>query len=94
MPLIGFAIIAIGAFVIERMNYSSGSDVYLGLAMIIGVLWIIAGAVFIIIRKEIPRPGLTSVKGVSAVIQGYLGLIIMLIVEAILVYLTYAELTP
>lgn len=56
--------------------------------MIFTIPWFILGCIFVILRKEIPRPGISSIKGLPAVIQGVVGVLILSIVEIYIIYLT------
>lgn len=88
IPAIGFVILFIGAFITTRIENQRISDFYSGLVMIFTIPWFILGCIFVILRKEIPRPGISSIKGLPAVIQGVVGVLILSIVEIYIIYLT------
>ena len=86
-------LIAFGGFIIiQLISPPSDTLVYTELVILIAIPWLIAGCVFMILRKEVIRPGLPSIKGKWAVVQGIVGLILLTYAEVYGLYLFWVEL--
>jgi hypothetical protein len=83
MGLFWIAVVIVfgGMTIIRLIAPGENSSIYVDLILLIAIPWLITSCIFMIIRKEAPRPGLTSVKGKWAVIQGAVGLVILTYVE-------------
>ncbi len=90
--LVGITILFGGFALVNRMYPSNIPDIYLGIIIIIGFPWLITGCIFVILRKEIPRFGLPSIKGTWAITQGLVGLVILTFTELYVIYLVIREL--
>jgi len=71
--LIGFFIILLGIGLGEKPY---ASEIYTSTVLLLGIPWILFSCIVVIIRKEVPRLGLDSIRGGWAVFQGILGLIV------------------
>jgi hypothetical protein len=71
-PSINFLIIGAGIFVLGLIveGKIDNPSIVLNSFTFIACLFFITGGVFVIIRKEAPRPGATSLKGFAAIISG------------------------
>lgn len=85
--IIGFIIIFGGVWLGSHVYSEKIPDRYLNTVMAIGLPCFMLSCLFVIIRKEIPRLGLPSIRGGFAVFQGYLGLIIIGITWIYIIYL-------
>lgn len=53
--------------------------------MFVGFTFLNIGNVFVILRRESPRPGLPSIKGIKAVLLGTMGIIGVLIFQLLII---------
>jgi cytochrome bd-type quinol oxidase subunit 2 len=65
--IIGLAIFLIGLVVDGNINEPS---IFASFCTFIACIFFFIGGVFVIIRKEAPRPGTTSIKGFVAILSG------------------------
>jgi hypothetical protein len=72
--VIGGFVMLVGGWLLGQIFGSHYPEKYLNILMAIADLFIIASCVFVIIRREMPRPGLSSTRGTIAVVGGILGL--------------------
>lgn len=85
---IGGIVLFVGSFLIDRFLVNSYQDLYIGVLLIAVMPWLILGSLIIVIRKEMPRLGLPSIKGKPALIQGYVGVVGFSVIEiGLIVYL-------
>jgi hypothetical protein len=75
---VGFGFLLI-ILIFQELTNRAMPDVYRYILVTICFVFQAASAIFVIKRKELPRPGLPSVTGTWAVIQGILWLILMLL---------------
>jgi hypothetical protein len=84
--LIG-ATFVFGGLILAKVYLGGLSDFNLRIILILGIPWIIASCVFVVIRREAPRfGGLPNIKGPWAVFQGLLGLLLLGGCEVFLLY--------
>jgi hypothetical protein len=85
-------IIFIGRPVVQWAFSGPMQDLYTDLLFCLALIFVMAGGYFAMKRREIPRPGIESVRGFWAVIIGSLGIIAGGIGELFLLYQIFSML--
>jgi hypothetical protein len=89
--IIGSLIYILGLMLSNHYYGHFPLDLLISISGLLGLPWIIFGCIVVIVRKEIPRLGLKSIKGGWAVFQGILGLITFGILEFVFLYIFLQE---
>jgi hypothetical protein len=76
LEVISGVILFFGAFVLQWIFGKHYPEIYLMILIAIANLFFLFCCFFVVVRKEMPRPGLPSIKGFWAVLQGVMGLIV------------------
>jgi len=74
--IIGFCIIIFGTSLGDHPYGQLPSDAYVRAILLLGFPWIIFASLIVIIRREVPRPWNSSIKGMYAIFSGVVGLVI------------------
>ncbi len=74
--IIGSCIVIFGMLIGEHPYGQLPSDAYVRVVLLLGFPWIIITSLVVIVRREIPRPWNSSIKGAYAVFQGAVGLVV------------------
>ena len=90
--IVGAIFFFAGAYIGQKVFGSNPPDLYWSIVFSVSLLWQIGSAILSIVHREIPRPGLPSVKGVWAVIFSSLALAILLLGEIFFIYSIIIEL--
>jgi hypothetical protein len=85
--VIGAIILLGGSALADRVYRSDIPDGTLAMIMIVAFPWFMASCVFAVLRREIPGLGLPSIKGKWAVVQGLIGLAVLICAEVYAIYL-------
>lgn len=84
------ALVILGGFWLGNIVYDQGTpDWYINAVLALGLPLLVVGCFFVMARRELPRLGLSSIKGKYAVIRGALGFIILCSAEIYIVYLLF-----
>jgi len=89
--IIGFVVMISGRVINVLLFSNTLSDKLFNATFILGLIIELFSGVFIVKRREIPRPGLPSIKGILAVIQGFLFILLCTIGIVGMVYYTYFQ---
>lgn len=82
----GILILFGGILIWNVFHNNPAPDYYIGFLASIASLCVAISSVFVIKYKEAPRPGLNSIKGTWAVIQGFISLLLFGTAFIVLLY--------
>lgn len=74
--IIGCCIVIFGIALGDHPYGQLPSDAYARAVLLLGSPWIIFSSLIVIIRREVPRPWNSSIKGMYAIFSGVVGLVI------------------
>ncbi len=77
----------LGGILLVRASFGALPDGWLGLVLALGLPWVILSGILVVIHKEEPGKGMSSITGAWAVIHGVFGILVFGGLEIWVLYL-------